>query len=123
MQKADRSSQYEHDEDRSSPFPVVSVVASAGDVAAFTRLLQHVPSNSGTAFVFIPAHSPEPAGALASVLARSTVMPVTEIAQKTTIEPNHVYVIPLNKLTRITGSVLIRAPRREQRGTLRPIDY
>ena len=60
---------------------------------------------------------------MASVLAAATVMPVTEITQKTTIERNHVYVIPPDKLTRINGSVLGKASRRERSGAVGPIDY
>jgi len=115
-----------HDEERGSTVPVVGVVASAGSIAAYTRLLQQVPADTGMAFVFIPRDSAEPAGALVSVLARATVMPVTETTQKTAIELNHVYVIPPDKLTRITGSLLVRTPRRNQRGrrgAVGPIDY
>ncbi len=111
-----------HDEDRGSNFSVVGVVVSAADVVAFTRLLQQVPPNSAVAFVFIPKHSAEPARSLASVLAAATLMPVREVARKTTIEPNHVYVIPPNTLMRITGSVLVKA-RREKRDAVGPIDF
>jgi two-component system, chemotaxis family, CheB/CheR fusion protein len=112
-----------HNEDRGSNFSVVGVIASAADAAAFRRLLQHVPANSGMAFIFVPKDSPEPAGTLASVLAAATLMPVREAPRKATIEPNHVYVIPPNTLMRITGSVLEKAPRREKRDAAGPIDF
>lgn len=118
-----RSSQHGHDQHQGAPFPVLGVVASAAGVATFIRLWQQVPSHSGMAFVFIPNGSAEPAGALASVLSAAGIMPVIEVARKTTMQPGNVYVIPPDTLMRITGSVLAKAPRREQRGALRPIDY
>src|ERR1700722_7308696 len=115
MQNAERSSQHEHPQDRGSTFPVLAVVASTADVAAFTRLFQQVPSNSGMAFVFVPKHSAEPDASLVSVLAAATVMPVSLAARGTAIEPNRVYVIPPNTLMCIAGCVLVKAPRREKR--------
>lgn len=118
-----RSSQHGHDQHQGAPFPVLGVVASAAGVATFIRLWQQVPSHSGMAFVFIPNGSAEPAGALASVLSAAGIMPVIEVARKTTMQSGNVYVIPPDTLMRITGSVLAKAPRREQRSALRPIDY
>ncbi|MGA2601876.1 MAG: chemotaxis protein CheB, partial [Bryobacteraceae bacterium] len=37
----------------SSPFPFVGIGASAGGLEAFTRLLQHLPADTGMAFAFI----------------------------------------------------------------------
>src|SRR3972149_4151938 len=104
-------------------FPVVGVGASAGGLEAFTGLLQHLPADTGMAFIFIQHLAPQHASMLPSLLLRSTVMPVTEVQHGTPVKPNHVYVIPPNALMRIAGDVLELEPRPEERGAPRPIDY
>ena len=106
-----------------APLPVVGVGASAGGLEAFTQLLQHLPADTGMAFVFIQHLAPQHPSMLASLLSRTTAMPVMEVQPRTPVQPNHVYVIPPNTLMRITGDVLELEPRPEERGAPRPIDY
>src|SRR3954470_21113641 len=74
--------------------PVVGIGASAGGLEAFTQLLESLPENTGMAFVMVPHLDPHHESILAELLAGHTQMPVNQAAQGTTIEPNHVYVIP-----------------------------
>jgi two-component system, chemotaxis family, CheB/CheR fusion protein len=104
-------------------FPIVGVGASAGGLEAFTGLLQHLPPDTGMAFIFIQHLAPQHASMLPSLLVRSTVMPVMEVRHGTPVKPNHVYVIPPNTLMRIAGDSLELEPRPEERGAPRPIDY
>ncbi len=104
-------------------FPVVGVGASAGGLEAFTGFLRHLPADTGMAFVFIQHLAPQHASMLASLLLRSTAMPVEEVEHGTPVKPNHVYVIPPNVLMRFAGGVLELEPRPEERGAPRPIDY
>jgi len=104
-------------------FPIVGVGASAGGLEAFTQLLEHLPADTGMAFVFIQHLAPQHPSMLASLLSRTTAMPVTEVQQGTPVQPNHVYIIPPNTLMRIAGDVLELKPRPEERGAPRPIDY
>lgn len=104
-------------------FPIVAVGASAGGLEAFTHLLKHLPADTGMGFVFVQHLSPWHSSLLVSILARSTTMPVTEVQQDTPVEPNHIYVIPPNALMRISGRILELAPRSDERGAPRPIDY
>ena len=104
-------------------FPVVGVGASAGGLEAFTGLLQHLPADTGMAFIFIQHLAPQHASMLPTLLVRSTVMPVMEVQHTTAVKPNHIYVIPPNTLMRIAGNVLELEPRPEERGAPRPIDY
>src|SRR5437773_6352985 len=77
-------------------FPVVGIGASAGGLEAFTHLLEHLPLDTGMAFVLVQHLDPDHESALAQILARVTSMPVREVANELRIEPNHVYIIPPN---------------------------
>jgi two-component system CheB/CheR fusion protein len=78
----------------SDSFPIVGVGASAGGLEAFTRLLKHLPSDSGMAFVFIQHLDPNHPSLLCEALAKVTEMTVRQPEDRTPVEPNHVYVIP-----------------------------
>src|SRR5438477_6833533 len=77
-----------------APFPIVGIGASAGGFEAFTKLLHKLPADTGMAFVLIQHLDPSHESALSSLLSRATRLPVREVANGMTVEPNHVYVIP-----------------------------
>jgi two-component system CheB/CheR fusion protein len=108
---------------QAAAFPIVGIGASAGGLEAFTGLLQHLPIDTGMAFVFIQHLAPQHASMLPSLLSRTTDMPVMEVQHGMPVEPNHVYVIPPNTLMRLERGVLKLEPRLEERGAPRPIDY
>src|SRR2546423_13500363 len=81
---------------KAGPFPVVGVGASAGGLEAFTKLLQHLPPNTGMAFALIQHLDPKHESILATLLSRATKMAVLEATNQMRIEPNHVYVMPPN---------------------------
>src|SRR6476646_4550072 len=114
------------DEPRDEPgdgaaFPIVGVGASAGGLEAFTQLLQALPSDTGMAFVLVQHLAPSHRSALAEILARVTTMPVMEVHDEPTIEPNHVYVIPPDRSMIIFGGKLQLLPRASN-GAPHPID-
>jgi two-component system CheB/CheR fusion protein len=74
-------------------FPVVGIGASAGGLDAFTQLLQHLPSDTGMAFVLIQHLDPTHTSFLSEALAKATAMPVSEAVDGEVVQPNHVYVI------------------------------
>ena len=82
-------------------FPIVAAGASAGGLEAFTGLLQHLPVDTGMAFVFIQHLAPQHTSMLPLLLSRTTAMPVMEVQHGMPVEPNHVYIIPPNTLMRI----------------------
>ncbi len=102
-------------------FPIVGVGASAGGLEAFTQLLTALPCDTGMAFVLVQHLAPTHASALAEILSRATKMPVTEVQDEPTVEPNHVYVIPPARSMVIAGDTLQLLPR-EGTGIHRPID-
>jgi len=104
----------------SMSFPVVGVGASAGGLEAFTRLLKALPANTGMGFVLVQHLAPTHASALAEILSRVTKMPVMEVHEEATVEPNHVYVIPPDRSMIIAGGSLQLLPR--EGGLHRPVD-
>jgi two-component system CheB/CheR fusion protein len=103
-------------------FPVVAIGASAGGLAAFTALLEALPSESGMAFVLIQHLEPKHESALTALLSKVTGMRVVEVSNGIAVEPNRVYVIPPNRKMTIRKGTLRLAPRSEVSGLQRPID-
>ena len=104
-----------------SKLPIVGIGASAGGHEAFTQLLSQLPTDTGMAFVLVQHLAPSHPSALAEILSRATKMPVTEVAGESTVEPDHVYVIPPDRSIIIVGGVLQLLPR-EGRGPHHPVD-
>lgn len=102
-------------------FSIVGVGASAGGLEAFTQLLKALPADTGMAFVLVQHLAPTHASALAEILSRATQMPVMEVHDEPTVEPNHVYVIPPARSMVIAGGTLHLLPR-EGRGAHHPVD-
>ena len=102
-------------------FPIVGVGASAGGLEALTQLLKALPVDTGMAFVLVQHLAPSHPSALAEILSRATKMPVMEVQDEPTVEPNHVYVIPPDRSMVIARGALQLLPR--EGGTLhRPVD-
>ena len=81
-----------------NPFPVVGVGASAGGLEAFKRLIRAIPESSGMAFILVQHLEPNHESLLAEILQKITPIPVEEVTNNVHIEPNHIYIIPANKL-------------------------
>ncbi|MBM4035047.1 MAG: hypothetical protein FJ291_25165 [Planctomycetes bacterium] len=60
---------------------------------------------------------------MATLLSRATAMPVLEAKHRQPLEPDHVYVIPPNKLMVEAGRRLELSPRTDSRETYTPIDH
>ncbi|BAU09636.1 signal transduction histidine kinase with CheB and CheR activity [Leptolyngbya sp. NIES-3755] len=103
-------------------FPVVGIGASAGGLDAFTQLLNHLPIDTGMAFVIIQHMPADQISALSEILARSTQMPVQEAQDGMTIAPDQVYVIPPNASLTIAQGVLKLTPRPTQKSVFMSVD-
>lgn len=103
-------------------FPIAAIAASAGGLEAFTELLRHLPTDTGLAFVLIQHLDPTHKSLLSEILAKVTVMPVCEVCDGMTIEPNRVYIIaPNTKMTLAQGVFQLR-PREKVQGKYMPAD-
>lgn len=103
-------------------FPIVGIGASAGGLEAVTRLLKHLPANTGMAFVVVQHLDPTHESALTSLLSRTTEMAVSEVRNGIALEPNRVYVIPPNKRMLISARKLKLSPRSDGHEEPMPID-
>ncbi|MGI8988764.1 MAG: chemotaxis protein CheB [Bryobacteraceae bacterium] len=104
------------------PFPVAGVGASAGGLEAFTRLLQHLPADTGIGFVVIQHLDPAHPSILTELLTRETAMPVEEAHDGVVVGPNRVYVMPPNTSMEWKDGKLRLVPRDEAKGQFLPID-
>lgn len=116
-------------------FPVVCVGGSAGGLDAYTRLLRHLPGDTGVAVVIVN-HLRTVVTRLHEILPHYTAMPVELITDRLLIKRNHVFIIPsqrdlhvldgqfrLKPISKPRGSpdvitVFLRSLTRHWRGTL-----
>jgi PAS domain S-box-containing protein len=101
---------------------VVVVGASTGGLAAFSALLQGLPSKPEMAFILIQHLELSRRSALVTLLSKTTVMPVIEASNGMDVEPNHVYVIPPNRNMTLDHETLRLAPRDYVIAEQHPID-
>jgi two-component system CheB/CheR fusion protein len=78
-------------------FLVVGIGASAGGIQAIKQFFEHVPQDTGIAYVVVLHLSPDHESRLAEVLQSSAKIPVTQVPDRVRVQPNHVYVIPPDK--------------------------
>ena len=81
---------------KSIPTCIVGFGGSAGALNAYKALLDHLPADTGMAFVIISHLNPDAYSQLAQILARHTKMPALVASAAMPISANHVYVIPAN---------------------------
>jgi two-component system CheB/CheR fusion protein len=104
-------------------FPIVGIGASAGGLEALEQFLGHVPPDSGMAFVIVQHLDPTHKGIMPELLQRGTGMKVVQVKDRTTVQPDCVYVIPPNKDMSILHGVLHLLEPAAPRGLRLPIDY
>jgi len=106
----------------SNTFPVVGIGASAGGLDAFKRLLKGIPEDSGMAYILVQHLDPDHESILADLLQKVTKVPVQEITDNIHVEPDHIYIIPSNKLLTATDGVLQLSARLPKNQRNLPID-
>lgn len=103
--------------------PVVAVGASAGGLEALKVFLQHMPVNSGAAFVIIVHLDPQREDMMVSLLSSCTAMPVVQAAQALPVAPDHIYVIPPNRDVSIShGQLQLQPLAKNPHGLHLPVD-
>ena len=82
-------------EQRPRPFvPVCAIGASAGGITALKNLFRQLPANLGLAYVVILHLAPDHPSALSEILAGCTRIPVLQITDGPTLQPDCIFVIP-----------------------------
>ena len=104
------------------PFNIVGIGASAGGLVALQAFFESLPEKTGIAFVVVVHLHPEHESHLADLLQSRTSMLVSQVVGRTSIEPDHVYVIPPNRKIVVTDSHLDVAEFSEPHGQRTPID-
>ena len=104
-------------------FPVVGIGASAGGLDAFKKLLKAIPEDSGIAYVLVQHLDPNHESLLPELLQRVTKVPVLEITDDIKVKPDHIYILPSNKMLVANDGVLELTPRIAKKNELNlPID-
>jgi len=103
--------------------PIVGIGASAGGLEAFRSFFEHMPPDSGMAFVLILHLPPDRKSLLPEILARWTSMQVVEPGNLTPVEPNHIYIPPPHAIVTLAhGCVQVQMPTDPNDRIYRPID-
>jgi two-component system, chemotaxis family, CheB/CheR fusion protein len=102
-------------------FPVVGIGASAGGLEAFKKLIKAIPLESGMAFILVQHLHPEHNSTLPEILQRETAIPVQEVTDNIKVKPNHIYIIPSNKILVANDGVLQLSARPKDQKNM-PID-
>jgi two-component system CheB/CheR fusion protein len=98
-------------ESKESPRAIVGIGASAGGLEALELFFNHVPSQSGMAFVVIQHQDPGQPSLLPEILQRYTDMPVMQVGEGVKAQPNAVYIKPSDyDLSIIQGSFTLLRP-------------
>src|SRR4030042_1423055 len=105
------------------PFPIVGIGASAGGLEALELFLRNVLPESGMAFVIVQHLDPTHKGMMVELLQRNTAMKVTQVKDRTRVQPDCIYVIPPNKDMSILHGVLHLLDPVAPRGLRLPIDF
>ncbi len=104
-------------------FPVVGIGASAGGLAAFKKLIKAIPEQSGLAYVLVQHLDPTHESLLTEILQKITPIPVLEITDEVVVQPDHIYILPSNKMLVANDGVLQLSARTTKKGELNhPID-
>jgi two-component system CheB/CheR fusion protein len=103
-------------------FPVVGIGASAGGLDAFRKLLKAIPEDSGMAYILVQHLDPSHESILVELLQKVTKIPVLEISDNVHVQPDHIYIIPSNKLLTATDGVLQLSARLPKGQRNLPID-
>ena len=99
-----------------------AIGASAGGVSALSALFERLRPDLGLAYVVITHLHPAHPSQLGTILAQVSDMPIAEVADTTTIRPDHVYLIAPDRELVIDGDRLTARPFEQPRGRRTPID-
>jgi two-component system, chemotaxis family, CheB/CheR fusion protein len=103
-------------------FLIAGMGASAGGLEAFNKFFDHMPPDSGMAFVLVMHLSPDLESQVAEIIARHTQMPVHPAEDGMRVEQDHVYVIRPNTTLTLWDGVLHVTEPAPPRGQRMPID-
>lgn len=105
------------------PLAIVAIGSSAGGLEALELFFNHMPVETGMAFVVIQHQDPEQTSLLPEILQRYTEMPVMTIEEGVIALPNTVYIKPPDyDLSILQGSFTLLRPSPKEKGAKMSID-
>lgn len=104
-------------------FPIVGIGASAGGLEALQQLFSVMPVDTNLAFIVVVHLDPSHVSLLPELLQKQTPMPVVQITDGMSVEPNKIYVIPANKSLSILKRKLHLTKLEYPRHSHLPIDF
>jgi chemotaxis response regulator CheB len=96
-------------------FPIVCIGGSAGGLDAYTRLLRHLPTDTGAAIIIVN-HLRTVATLLPEILPSYTDMPVSLITDGLPVTPDQVFIIPEKRDLHIRDGAFQLRPISKPRG-------
>ena len=107
---------------RVRPAAIVGIGASAGGLEALETFFDHMPTDSGTAFVVVQHLSPDFKSLMDELLSRHTRLAIHRVADGMLVEPNSIYLIPPKKEMIISGGRLLLTDKDPTQALPLPID-
>jgi two-component system, chemotaxis family, CheB/CheR fusion protein len=74
--------------------PIAGIGASAGGLKALQQFVQAITADSGMAYVIILHLDPERVSRMGELLQDRTALPVVQVDEATTVQADHIYIIP-----------------------------
>jgi two-component system CheB/CheR fusion protein len=105
-----------------TPRYVVGIGASAGGLDPLTRFFDHLPTDTGMAFVVVQHLSPDFKSLMDELLARHTQLPIHLVENGMPVEADHIYLIPSRTEIIIAGGRLLLSESERQQELTLPID-
>ncbi|HET7343163.1 MAG TPA: chemotaxis protein CheB, partial [Methylomirabilota bacterium] len=105
-----------------TPRYVVGLGASAGGLDPLERFFDHLPHDTGMAFVVIQHLSPDFKSLMGELLGRHTAMPIQLVKDGMPVEADHVYLIPAKKEMIVSGGRFLLSESDSQQELTLPID-
>ena len=106
----------------SAPGLIVGIGASAGGLAPIEEFFDHMPSDTGMAFVVVQHLSPDFKSLMDELLARHTKMSIHKVVDGIQVERNSIYLIPPEKNMALEDGKLRLTDQEHERGLNLPID-
>jgi two-component system, chemotaxis family, CheB/CheR fusion protein len=106
-----------------SSIPVVAIGASAGGLEAIQQFFDHMPDDSGVAFVVVTHLDPSHTSLMPELMQKHTRMKVDQVKDGMEVEPDHVYVIPPDRDMGIMNDVLVLSKLGISGGPRAPVNY
>ncbi|MEO1616967.1 MAG: CheR family methyltransferase [Planctomycetota bacterium] len=107
----------------SEPTRIVGIGASAGGLSPIEEFFDHMPDDTGMAFVVVQHLSPDFESMMDELLSRHTTMAIHKVVDRIEVQPNSIYLIPREKNMAFSDGKLLLTDQEEKRALNLPIDF